>query len=269
MDRLAFGEFSGKVLSAHESAEALICVSAHPAAEAVRPHAHATPYFCLVLGGGFWENSCLGEKSCRAGALTFHPQGDPHEDRILPQSALCLNIQLRSCWLDRDDLWLRDSFFGFGSPAARMATKIGHLASSGNLERLDTLIADLCQAVAPRVVTAWEDPVAKRAKKLLSSKFAEPVRLPSVAAEIGVHTSHLSRTFHRSYGRTCGEYLSEVRLTHASRLLASSSDTLAEVAIRCGYYDQSHMTNVFSREVGLSPAAYRSVYTIGNHRNTG
>ena len=44
----------------------------------------------------------------------------------------------------------------------------------------------------------------------------------------------------------------------AGRLLRSSDDPIAAIAIDCGFADQSHLTTAFRRRVGITPAAYRS-----------
>jgi AraC-like DNA-binding protein len=44
----------------------------------------------------------------------------------------------------------------------------------------------------------------------------------------------------------------------AARELAETDEPLSEIALRAGFYDQSHFSNVFRRVLGVSPAAYRA-----------
>jgi AraC-like DNA-binding protein len=45
---------------------------------------------------------------------------------------------------------------------------------------------------------------------------------------------------------------------HAARELAETAEPLSEIALRAGFYDQSHFTNVFRRTLGVTPSAYRA-----------
>ncbi|HEX6083915.1 MAG TPA: helix-turn-helix domain-containing protein [Thermoanaerobaculia bacterium] len=49
----------------------------------------------------------------------------------------------------------------------------------------------------------------------------------------------------------------EAKLLDAIRLVRDTDDTLSEIASRCGYYDQAHLTRTFRRQLGVPPAEYR------------
>jgi AraC family transcriptional regulator len=59
--------------------------------------------------------------------------------------------------------------------------------------------------------------------------------------------------------RNCspGEYLRQLRIAHAARELARSARSIADIAVEAGFYDQSHFTNAFKRQLGVTPAEYR------------
>jgi AraC family transcriptional regulator len=79
-----------------------------------------------------------------------------------------------------------------------------------------------------------------------------------LADELGRHPAYLARAFRAAYGRPVGTYLREVRVRRAAELLGGTETAIAEVALRVGFVDQSHLTRWFVRLVGLSPAAYRA-----------
>ena len=54
-----------------------------------------------------------------------------------------------------------------------------------------------------------------------------------------------------------GTYLRGVRLTWAAGRLTDSDDTIAQIALQAGFFDQSHFTRTFKRQFGLTPLAYR------------
>jgi AraC-like DNA-binding protein len=71
------------------------------------------------------------------------------------------------------------------------------------------------------------------------------------------------RRFRGSFHLTPQKYLRKLRLRVASRALVHSRQTLAEVAARCGFADQSHFTRAFRRQFGRTPGDYRAEYARG------
>jgi len=97
----------------------------------------------------------------------------------------------------------------------------------------------------------------KRAREIVESRFLEPLSLAEIATAVGVHLVHLSREFHRYNRCTVGELIRCRRVEHACDLLAHSDMSLAEIALACGFSDQSHFSMMFKRHMGITPSKYR------------
>jgi AraC family transcriptional regulator len=97
----------------------------------------------------------------------------------------------------------------------------------------------------------------KRAREIVETRFLEPLSLAEIAAAVGVHLVHLSREFHRYNRCTVGELIRRRRVEHASSLLAYSDMSLAEIALACGFSDQSHFSMMFKRHMGITPSRFR------------
>jgi AraC family transcriptional regulator len=69
--------------------------------------------------------------------------------------------------------------------------------------------------------------------------------------------SHFSRAFRRSMGAAPHNWLLTCRVEAAKEKLRDHRLTLSDVALACGFADQSHLTRVFTRIVGVSPGAWR------------
>ena len=80
-----------------------------------------------------------------------------------------------------------------------------------------------------------------------------------VLSELSYMRRHL-RAFAREKGVTPYNYLESLRIGEAKKLLEQGVPP-AEAALRTGFSDQSHFTNYFSRFIGLSPGAYREIFT--------
>ena len=100
----------------------------------------------------------------------------------------------------------------------------------------------------------WQE---RRAKEILSANLDGGVPLKDVAQECRLSVSHFSRAFRSSMGVAPHSWLLTRRIEVAKQKLRDSRLPLAEVALACGFADQSHLTRVFTRMVGVSPGAWR------------
>jgi AraC family transcriptional regulator len=87
-------------------------------------------------------------------------------------------------------------------------------------------------------------------------------RLDELSAVAGRHPAHLSSEFRRFFGKTISQFIRERRVPRAAELLRSASGNVCDVAIMCGFYDQSHFTHAFRRMMGYTPAQYRSMLRL-------
>jgi AraC-like DNA-binding protein/quercetin dioxygenase-like cupin family protein len=95
----------------------------------------------------------------------------------------------------------------------------------------------------------------RRARKRIDADPAAPVKLIELAREVGLSRYQLLRGFARDLGLTPHAYILQRRIALARRLIRAGRP-LAEVALVAGFYDQSHLTRHFVRQVGVSPGRY-------------
>ena len=97
----------------------------------------------------------------------------------------------------------------------------------------------------------------QRAKEYLASNLSGDILVADVATACGLSRSHFIRSFRMTTGMTPHKWLQRRRVEQAKTLLLESSIATAEIAVVCGFADQSHLTRVFTRLVGLPPSAWR------------
>jgi AraC family transcriptional regulator len=103
-------------------------------------------------------------------------------------------------------------------------------------------------------LAAWQ---VRRAKEILSAGLDGRVPLKDVARECRLSVSHFSRAFRRTMGAAPHSWLLAYRIEVAKAKLRDRRLPLSDVALACGFADQSHLTRVFTRIVGVSPGAWR------------
>jgi AraC-like DNA-binding protein len=78
-----------------------------------------------------------------------------------------------------------------------------------------------------------------------------------VAEASHLSPSHFSRLFREQAGRTFSDALSQLRINRASELLAMTDRNISEIAVDCGFPDQSYFSKVFRQQRGMTPRQYR------------
>jgi AraC-like DNA-binding protein len=95
----------------------------------------------------------------------------------------------------------------------------------------------------------------RRATEMLNLDGDVPLK--EVANECRLSVSHFSRAFRRTMGMAPHQWLLTKRIEGAKEKLRDNETSLSDVALACGFADQSHLTRVFTRMVGISPGAWR------------
>lgn len=96
-----------------------------------------------------------------------------------------------------------------------------------------------------------------RAIKYIEQNYHLNISLNEVAAFVKFSPYYFSRLFKRVTGYTVGEYITKYRITQAKIMLAETSDSIAYIAERNGFSDQSHMGRVFRKYEHITPRQYR------------
>ncbi|HWG11227.1 MAG TPA: AraC family transcriptional regulator [Rhodanobacteraceae bacterium] len=112
----------------------------------------------------------------------------------------------------------------------------------------------LARRVVRGGLAAWQE---RRAKEMLTANLAADVSLSDLALECGLSVSHFARAFRQATGLPPHRWLLRHRIERSQELLRDRSRSLSEVALACGFADQSHFTRVFSGATGVSPGMWR------------
>ncbi len=111
-----------------------------------------------------------------------------------------------------------------------------------------------CGLTPSRKLTAAQE---RRALDFIEAHADCNFELADLARSAGVSEFHFIRCFKISFGVSPYQFVMQKRLEHAVALISTSSEPLAEIALRCGFSDQSHMTRTLKKGIGITPGAIR------------
>ncbi len=142
--------------------------------------------------------------------------------------------------------------FGMAEPPTRLFLDHVTLALCGHL--VQRYGGGAARTVPRGGLTAHQ---ARRATEIMADRYADAPTLAELAHACGLSRSHFIRAFKATTGVTPHRWLQRYRVDKAKALLAGTGAPIAEIAISCGFADQSHLTRIFGRTTGDSPAAWR------------
>jgi AraC family transcriptional regulator len=241
----------------------------YPAGLELPRHFHERAYLSFVLEGPYTESYGNSPAvTCAPRVLRYLPPGLPHANTF-DAGSHCLIVEV-----DRDALKRVEEHTSAlqkpgeiqGIASTWLAQRLYHEFRQGDELALVSLEGVLLEMLAEgarhagasgpvTVIPRW----LRIAREYLESNFLRPLSLAEIAGAAGVHRVHLSREFRRYFSTTVGEFLRRKRIEHACHLVSTTNTALAEIAMTCGFSDQSHFSATFRRQVGLTPARFRQM----------
>lgn len=146
---------------------------------------------------------------------------------------------------------------------------IGRMAASFETDERDDELARMsqayrlfhrlgAQAVARRLTPERTSNWIEESKQYMDLHYADHINVSEVARRIGVNRSHFATMFARVYGLTPVQYLTELKMRRARRMVAEGMYTFTEIAYTLGYPDLYAFSRAFKKHYGMSPTQARS-----------
>jgi len=236
----------------------------------IPPHVHSTASICLTLTGQAFEIIKGTRFVVHAGCAVIRAPELKHANEYGPTPHRGFMIELDNKWLEAcrhfSSVFENHRVFA-GGPVPALALRIYHesrikdglapvIVEGLMLEMLGHASRSIIKV--PFRAPGW----LAQARDLLHGRFTDSLNLVEIANTVGVHPTHLARTFKKYYRTTVGEYLRRLRLDWAMRRLSESDDSIADIALAAGFYDQSHFSHLFKQHTGFTPAEFRAAQTV-------
>lgn len=157
------------------------------------------------------------------------------------------------------------------SGASTIAALLPRLTTGPGPERTITLLAILLQLArletrplaSSRYQPTHDHASSRRLDDIcryLHAHYDEPVTLRDVATVAHLTPAACSRFFHRAMGRTLTDYIGELRVGAACRLLVDTDQPVAQIAAACGYLSLANFNRRFRQLKSTTPTAYRAAF---------
>jgi AraC-like DNA-binding protein len=269
-------------MSAHRSEIAAtvlpgVYVSSMLSARSFPRHWHDTYGVGLIVQGGQQSFSGRGAVEAFAGQCISHNPGEVHDGRPIGNAARCWRMfHIEPAAMQRlfgqtmthahewHDPVFKDATLylqlknAFDVAASLQPTEPSRIAAPQGLLEEALLMAIGCTSAlhrASRNAHRAADDLSKVMERLADDIALAPT-LDELSAQSGLGRYTLVRQFKRRYGLPPIAWLMQLRLQRARTRIAAGH-SLTDVALACGFSDQSHLTRLFTRQFGFTPGTWR------------
>jgi len=222
-------------------------------------HYHEALHMSLILRGGNLEKRKSVAIDRLPGTMTYYDAGEWHQSTQTRKSSQSVNLEISDAWLRR--YALKPDLNRPAPGKAALLLKIyreqicGDQDSALGMEALVLAILSPATTVGRCGLPDWVRPVCE----LLHDRWQEQLTLDSLAAVVGIHPVHLSAAFSLYFGDTIGGYRRKLRIEKALPLVTGTCRSLTDIALFCGFADQSHFIRAFRQQTGWLPNRLRSL----------
>jgi AraC family transcriptional regulator len=98
---------------------------------------------------------------------------------------------------------------------------------------------------------------SRRVLDYIEEHLGTPIRVSDLSGLLHRTEAHFSRVFKETFGVSPHAYVLRRRIELASQLMIESTTPLSEIALKCGFTDQAHLSKRFRQQTGTTPAAWR------------
>jgi two-component system response regulator YesN len=107
-----------------------------------------------------------------------------------------------------------------------------------------------------------DDQIVSGIIEFISHNYQKPITLYDAAEHLHINYSYLSNYISIHSRMHFCEHLNEIRISHAKKLLSSSSISISTISETIGYTDQSYFGKVFKKATGCTPLEYRKKHQL-------
>lgn len=99
-----------------------------------------------------------------------------------------------------------------------------------------------------------------KVKQYVNDHYSEDLRLETLASLAGMTPPAFSRFFKTRTGRTLSDYIIDIRLGNAARLLVDTTQNVSEICYSCGFNNLSNFNRIFKAKRGYTPRDFRTLF---------
>jgi AraC-like DNA-binding protein/ligand-binding sensor protein len=139
---------------------------------------------------------------------------------------------------------------------------IKKIEESSNLEEIIETLQMITERMSEKIFSfhgVRHFSALRKAERYIWDNYTRKLSLREIAAASGLSAPYFSTVFKEEMGENLSNYLNRLRVEKAAFMLLTTEIPISEVAIACGFEDQSWFSKIFKNNTGFTPGKYREV----------
>lgn len=261
MDHFSAGRYYGtRAFERQIGSLSLSHLRATVPAHDVKEHSHAEAHLVLATRGVYVTSAAGAQRD--GPVLVFNPKEVIHRDRFAGEGGwfFAISLAAHDGSILNEQLHLPD--FAARSHDPQVLRAAFHLLQAAALPDTSALDLELwtlalLSKLHPQVPLSTKPPPwLRQAQEMIADMSEQDLGISEIASALGVHRVYLARQYLRHIGCAPGEDLRRRRVERATQMLMTSDQSLSEIALACGFCDQSHFNRAFMQQWGLTPTGF-------------
>lgn len=223
-------------------------------------HYHENPHLTFILQGGNIENRKGTSRELQVGEVVFYHSGEWHQTLPAAEVSKNINLEIEESFLKA--FTISENALNtavIDNPDSKFLLLRMHRELLTNDDLTATSIQMLLLSVidhSSRYINHKPDWII-RLSELLRDQWNQSHSLTDLSLLLQVHPVTISRYFSKYFGCTLGEYVRKIKIEKSIPLIKNGKYSLTEIALECGFFDQSHFTRNFKALTGLLPKEFQ------------
>lgn len=259
--RLDKGNYSGTVQLLKEYAGFITSKTAYVNCQK-EFHYHENPHLSFILQGGNIEYKQKESSLKNMGDILFYHAGELHKTLPLNEQTANLNLEIELSFLKENSLSEQQLY---NAVADLAYSRLFMLKVYADVQLNDSLTAASIHALLLGFIKSTalgnyqEIKWCWQLREILNDEWTENHSLAELSKRLAVHPVTISRYFTKYFGCTYGDYVRRLRISKSLPLIKLGKYSLTEIAVLCGFADQSHFIRVFKYYTGINPKHFQKL----------
>lgn len=224
-------------------------------------------YELVLLGGEdlehVWEQGSCTSKDIRE--ITIHFSGDIFGEGLLSKNQFASITQM----LQRADHGLSFSLRTIMKVYSSLDTIANESERFVQFLKFMYILYELSVSDEARVLASssfahtertTESRRVQKVKQYINDHYSEALKLADIADLVGMSPVAFSRFFRHRTGRTLSDYITDIRLGYAARMLVDSTMNISEICYECGFNNLSNFNRTFKAKRNYTPREFRAMF---------
>ena len=251
------GQYLGQTIQSYKTDMISVKSTLHEKSES-KLHAHSNSYLSILLSGLYSELTLDSQKIIAPSNILYRPAHYKHKNQFITDKTKCLNIEFSTRWFEKQEINSKKikpqikNIQNYPFVLHLLIDFLKYRKIDFFEELLLQLITSEEQVSSPLRIT-WLGKLVQ----ILDNEIEKTHSLKTLSERVFVHPNYMSRVFKKHFGVTIGQYQMDKKIRSATKKLFIEQDTIAQIALDCGFFDESHFIKTFKACHKITPHQFR------------